>query len=257
MTGQHPPRWPIAAVCAGVIAVCYGFTRYAYGLFVPEFADVIPPVLTDAREADTLTVVEVPNGSRFHLVSRYEEVKAVMTRSDVFSRGLRFDAAPRLTDGDITQMQGSLMNMEGGEHRRIRNPLSGFFNRGAVQAIGPTVALIATEVLDALESRAAARVDVLADYVKPMVTGFASTFMGVSPAQWGQAQDLIHAQLNPNLAPDQTRQAGQDLIALAEPMLVEAPGMWMLLPRRFQRWLWRSTPVKSARRKRETRARYC
>lgn len=40
MTGQHPPRWPIAAVCAGVIAVCYGFTRYAYGFFVPEFADV-------------------------------------------------------------------------------------------------------------------------------------------------------------------------------------------------------------------------
>jgi predicted MFS family arabinose efflux permease len=40
MTGQHPPWWPIAAVCAGVIAVCYGFARYAYGLFVPEFADV-------------------------------------------------------------------------------------------------------------------------------------------------------------------------------------------------------------------------
>lgn len=225
--------------------------------FTPGPDYTIPPVLTDAREADTLTVVEVPNGSRFHLVSRYEEVKTVMTRSDVFSRDLRFDAAPRLTDGDITQMQGSLMNMEGGEHRRIRNPLSGFFNRGAVQAIGPTVASIATEVLDALESRAAAQVDVLADYVKPMVTGFASTFMGVSPAQWGQAQDLIHAQLNPNLTPDQTRQAGQDLIALAETMLVEAPGMWMLLPRRFQRWLWRSTPVKSARRKRETRARYC
>ncbi|PXA77100.1 MFS transporter [Auritidibacter sp. NML100628] len=32
--------WPIAVVSAGVIAVCYGFARYAYGLFVPEFAEV-------------------------------------------------------------------------------------------------------------------------------------------------------------------------------------------------------------------------
>lgn len=44
---RPPPRprptdatrwWPTAAVCAGVIAACYGFARYAYGLFVPEFA---------------------------------------------------------------------------------------------------------------------------------------------------------------------------------------------------------------------------
>ncbi len=34
-------RWGITAgVCAGVIAVCYGFARYAYGLFVPEFREV-------------------------------------------------------------------------------------------------------------------------------------------------------------------------------------------------------------------------
>lgn len=32
--------WPTAIVSAGVIAVCYGFARYAYGLFVPEFARV-------------------------------------------------------------------------------------------------------------------------------------------------------------------------------------------------------------------------
>jgi predicted MFS family arabinose efflux permease len=31
--------WPTAALGAGVIALCYGFARYAYGLFVPRFSD--------------------------------------------------------------------------------------------------------------------------------------------------------------------------------------------------------------------------
>lgn len=32
--------WTTASICASVIAVCYGFGRYAYGLFVPQFAEV-------------------------------------------------------------------------------------------------------------------------------------------------------------------------------------------------------------------------
>ncbi|MEU0795936.1 MFS transporter [Amycolatopsis sp. NPDC005961] len=33
-------RWgPTAAIGAGVIALCYGFARYAYGLFVPRFSE--------------------------------------------------------------------------------------------------------------------------------------------------------------------------------------------------------------------------
>lgn len=190
--------------------------------FSPDPDYTLPPALSEAREADSLTLIEIPNGSRLHLISRYEEVKSVMTHSEVFSRDLRFDSAPRLTDGDITDMQGSLMNMEGREHRRIRNPLSGFFNRGAVHSIGPTVTTIASGVLDALELRAGASVDVLADYVEPIVTEFASTFMGISSTQWERAQDLIHAQLNPGLTPEQTRHAGRDLTALAEKLLSEA-----------------------------------
>jgi predicted MFS family arabinose efflux permease len=31
--------WPTAAIGAGVIALCYGFARYAYGLFVPRFSE--------------------------------------------------------------------------------------------------------------------------------------------------------------------------------------------------------------------------
>ncbi|MFJ7214946.1 MFS transporter [Amycolatopsis sp. NPDC098790] len=31
--------WPTAAAGAGVIALCYGFARYAYGLFVPRFSE--------------------------------------------------------------------------------------------------------------------------------------------------------------------------------------------------------------------------
>jgi predicted MFS family arabinose efflux permease len=36
---SHLPWWLTAAVGAAVIAVCYGFARYAYGLFVPQFRD--------------------------------------------------------------------------------------------------------------------------------------------------------------------------------------------------------------------------
>src|SRR5689334_2538679 len=33
------PWWPTAAAGAAVIALCYGFARYAYGLFVPRFSE--------------------------------------------------------------------------------------------------------------------------------------------------------------------------------------------------------------------------
>ncbi|QRP50336.1 MFS transporter [Amycolatopsis sp. FDAARGOS 1241] len=37
--GKTGRWWPTAAVGAGVIALCYGFARYAYGLFVPRFSE--------------------------------------------------------------------------------------------------------------------------------------------------------------------------------------------------------------------------
>ncbi|MGW4393677.1 MFS transporter [Amycolatopsis nivea] len=40
MTARAQPWWRTAALCAAVIAVCYGFARYAYGLFVPRFGTV-------------------------------------------------------------------------------------------------------------------------------------------------------------------------------------------------------------------------
>lgn len=39
-TAEDTARWwPVAATGAGVIALCYGFARYAYGLFVPRFSE--------------------------------------------------------------------------------------------------------------------------------------------------------------------------------------------------------------------------
>lgn len=40
MASNSRPWWTTASLCAGIIAVCYGFGRYAYGLFVPEFGEV-------------------------------------------------------------------------------------------------------------------------------------------------------------------------------------------------------------------------
>ncbi len=38
-TEETTSWWPLAAAGAGVIALCYGFARYAYGLFVPRFSE--------------------------------------------------------------------------------------------------------------------------------------------------------------------------------------------------------------------------
>ncbi|WP_410631893.1 MFS transporter [Amycolatopsis sp. cmx-4-83] len=38
-TRETTSWWPLAAAGAGVIALCYGFARYAYGLFVPRFTE--------------------------------------------------------------------------------------------------------------------------------------------------------------------------------------------------------------------------
>ena len=40
--------WPTAATGAGVIALCYGFARYAYGLFVPRFSETFGLTTTAA-----------------------------------------------------------------------------------------------------------------------------------------------------------------------------------------------------------------
>ncbi|GAA1397360.1 YbfB/YjiJ family MFS transporter [Pseudonocardia kongjuensis] len=52
---RDTPRswWPVAVVGAAVIAVCYGFARYAYGLFVPRFGETfdLDPVVVGALSA--------------------------------------------------------------------------------------------------------------------------------------------------------------------------------------------------------------
>jgi predicted MFS family arabinose efflux permease len=40
--------WSVAAAGAGVIALCYGFARYAYGLFVPRFSETFGLTTTGA-----------------------------------------------------------------------------------------------------------------------------------------------------------------------------------------------------------------
>jgi nocardicin N-oxygenase len=108
----------------------------------------VPPAYAELRARCPVSHVTLPSGDEGYLVTRYEDVKAVLG-DPRFSRAATVrPGAPRLTA--VPFEQNGLFTMDPPEHTRLRALAAAAFTPRRVRDLTPRIAEITGELLDTL-----------------------------------------------------------------------------------------------------------
>nr|WP_181396881.1 cytochrome P450 [Streptomyces sp. FT05W] len=122
---------------------------------------------------------ELPGGAPAWLVSRYADVRQVLS-DPRFGRALLYAPdAPALSDvPDLVNSPDLMFNQDGPDHLRLRRTLRRAFTPRAVARWRPWIAAIVEDLLDRLEALPQP-VDVVAEFTLPLPVAVISRLMGL------------------------------------------------------------------------------
>lgn len=109
----------------------------------------VPKELADLRTEPTVPVL-LPSGDEATLVTRYDDVRALLTDARL-SRNLNRPGAARITKHN-SMFQDPKMDPDPPEHTRIRRLVTKAFTPARVQRLEPFIQTLADELLDAMEA---------------------------------------------------------------------------------------------------------
>ncbi|WP_236795047.1 cytochrome P450 [Amycolatopsis sp. GM8] len=163
------------------------------------------PELLALREHDRIARIPAPGGNPAWLVTRYEDVKAVLADSTRFSNAA---ALPGLDEAGAEQKQavaGNLLLTDPPDHHRLRRMLSGQFTIRRIRELAPRVERIVEDHLDAME-RTGPPSDLVADFALPVPSLVICELLGVPWDERGEFQDRSARQMDMS-RPEQERAA--------------------------------------------------
>ncbi|WP_285570872.1 MULTISPECIES: cytochrome P450 [unclassified Streptomyces] len=109
----------------------------------------VPPVYEELRAQCPVAKVRLPSGDEGYVVSRHEDVRAVLGDAR-FSRAATVEPdAPKLTN--LPPMPASLFTMDPPEHTRLRRLVSREFTARRVENLRPRIQELTDELLDEME----------------------------------------------------------------------------------------------------------
>ncbi|MEV4921012.1 cytochrome P450 [Streptomyces tirandamycinicus] len=142
-----------------------------------------PPRYVDYRDRKGLVMSYLPNGDRVWLVTRHDDVRAVLTHSGISSNP-EHPGFPNIgaTMGVPKQEQipGWFVGLDSPEHDRFRKALIPEFSVRRVRAMRPDIERIVAGRLDAMLA-AGDRADLVADFALPIPSLVISALLGVPP----------------------------------------------------------------------------
>ncbi|MER6917178.1 cytochrome P450 [Streptomyces sp. NPDC000594] len=109
----------------------------------------VPPVYEKLRGECPVAKVRLPSGDDGYVVSRYDDVRTVLSDLRFSRAAMLAEGAPRLTAAP--PMGGSLFTMDPPEHTRLRKLVSREFTARRVQNLRPRIQEMTDELLDGME----------------------------------------------------------------------------------------------------------
>lgn len=169
--------------------------------FTQPYFDHVHDVMARLREDEPVHRTTMPNGLPVWLVTRYEDVRAVLTddrlRKDN-DRLVEIMRAKLAAAGRTTELPSlftkHMLNADPPDHTRLRNRLTRSFTARRVELLRPFVQRIATELLDGLAG-ATGEVDLIAGYALPLPSIVISELLGVPESDRGLFQQWSSAML--------------------------------------------------------------
>ncbi|MFI6765497.1 cytochrome P450 [Streptomyces sp. NPDC050355] len=169
------------------------------------------PGVERARREEPVTRATLWDGSSCWLVTRYEDVRAVLA-DPRFSADATRPGFPFLTAGarELFAKTPAFIRTDDPEHARQRRMLTADFMIKKMEAMRPEVQRIADELLDRMtEGRDAA--DLVAEFALPLPSLVICLLLGVPYEDHGFFQERSRILLNLGSAPEAVRTAQEDL----------------------------------------------
>jgi cytochrome P450 len=115
------------------------------------------PELRDIRETTGVRTITSAFGTEVYLVTRHEDVKAVLSDHQRFSNGrppgFVVPGAPEVSDEEVASSRaGNLLGLDPPEHQRLRRMLTPEFTIRRMKRLEPRIVEIVDAQLDAMES---------------------------------------------------------------------------------------------------------
>jgi cytochrome P450 len=115
------------------------------------------PALREIRETTGVRTITSAFGTEVYLVTRHEDVKAVLSDHQRFSNGrppgFVVPGAPQVSDEEVASSRaGNLLGLDPPEHQRLRRMLTPDFTIRRMKRLEPRIVQIVDAQLDAMES---------------------------------------------------------------------------------------------------------
>src|SRR5690348_14528289 len=141
------------------------------------------PELREIRETTGVRTATNSFGMSVYLITRYEDVKAVLSDHERFSNsrppGFFMPGAPQLSDEEMSNARaGNLLAIDPPEHQRLRRLLTPEFTIRRMKRLEPRIVEIVDQHLDAMES-AGPSVDLVESFALPIPSLVICELLGV------------------------------------------------------------------------------
>ncbi len=141
------------------------------------------PELAEIREADGVRTVISALGNPVHLITRHEDVKAVLSDHERFSNsrppGFTLPGAPEMSEDELASARaGNLLGLDPPEHQRLRRMLTAEFTIRRMKRLEPRIVEIVDSRLDAMTA-AGPPSDLVADFALPIPSLVICELLGV------------------------------------------------------------------------------
>jgi cytochrome P450 len=147
--------------------------------------DAFDPIaeLGEIRRADGVTTVVNSFGTTVYLVTRHDDVKAVLSDHDHFSNGrppgFVLPGAPAVSAQEQASARaGNLLGLDPPEHQRLRRMLTPAFNFRRIKGMEPRITQIVEEHLDAMAA-AGSPADLVEHFALPIPSLVICELLGV------------------------------------------------------------------------------
>ncbi|WP_033292244.1 cytochrome P450 [Amycolatopsis jejuensis] len=168
------------------------------------------------RDAEPVTRMRCPAGIDAWVVTRYDDVRAVLADRTLSSRGASSVHVKPELDPDEEVKPGSLIQLDGPDHARLRKMVLAEFTVRRVETLRASVKQLVDEHLDTMLAKGGPA-DLMQDFALPIPSLIICELLGVPYAEREQFQHHSGALLSTEGTPEDTNRAYDAIAAfLAE-----------------------------------------
>lgn len=162
--------------------------------------------LAKARDNDGVTRVMTPFGVPAYLVSRYADVREVLSDADRFSnarsQAFRTAGGQKLSDAELAELRaGQMLAFDPPDHTRLRRMLTPEFTVRRMRRLEPRIVEIVEDALDDLE-RAGSPADLVSMFALPVPSLVICELLGVPYSDRAEFQERTGRLLDISLPVD-------------------------------------------------------